>query len=690
MGNWRSSLPESTSRTQSSAAADRASLSRAFTQTALIIALTALSPLTTPSPAFAQSGAVEADPSHGDAANWATLNSPKADRAARSAAAAALVARAKTTQPGASTVQESLRTALEGRSPDPLAGDLVAMALAGQPAGLDSLFESLWLGVQHVADERTPPYFAALSAYRTPANAARLLDAAAASRLPIVARSAYAALADLSGRDDLGESRTDWTAWIDRAKAMSPDEWQRELARGLSARVARDRQRTHALSDRLSDTLRKLHLATLPEDRSKFLASLLADPEPSVRDLGFELVSRELSATSTLGPEVGSAAIALLGDDSAVVRERAALLVAQLDPPGGQAAILACLERETSAQTAAALLSASSRWLTPATIDLALRWLQTGTSAAGAAAETLTSADRIGVLTEAQRQRALIRLRQIEGAAFPPAACNLLASIGDDTDRQRLAQLLRSERAAQRLAAAEALVVYPEFLDDLLSAVATDGQLLPVAARGIILSRADAATFERLRTLSNISEQEKTEALSNIGEFLSSADLLSVLKNTPPSDPLFGRLLKNFSDPDRIMTEAAAASTLPSLAEGIMLLADSHLAGGRGDQALLALSAMPNLREIVGASAFDSVQVAALVAMGRPDDAETAAPEADAWLEAMKSAPGRPYASSLLNYTEMLFGGRMDQSQQHAFDQRRDAIAKVLESSPGSDSMPDR
>ena len=121
-----------------------------------------------------------------------------------------------------------------------------------------------------------------------------------------------------------------------------------------------------------------------------------------------------------------------------------------------------------------------------------------------------------------------------------------------------------------------------------------------------------------------------------------------------------------------------------------MLLADSHLAGGRGDQALLALSAMPNLREVVGASAYDAVQVAALVAMGRPDDAETAAPEAEAWLEAMKSAAGRPYASSLLNYTEMLFAGRMDEAQQIAFNQRRDAIAKVLESSPGSESMPDR
>lgn len=690
MGNWTNPFPGSTSRTIRSAAADRASRARAFAQSALLATLAALTPLTSPSLALAQPAASGSDQSRTDAANWATLNSPKADRAARSAAAAALVARARSTQPGAATVQESLRTALEGRSPDPLAGDLIALALAGEPAGLDSLFESLWLGVQNIADERTPPYFAALSAYRTPANAARLLDAAAASRLPVVARSAYAALADLSGRDDLGESRTNWTAWIDHAKAMSPDEWQRELARGLSARVARDRQRTQALSDRLSDTLRKLHLATQPEDRSKFLASLLADPEPSVRDLGFELVSRELSATSTLGPEVGSAAIALLGDDSAVVRERAALLVAQLDPPGGQASILACLERETSAQTAAALLSASSRWLTPATIDLALRWLETGTSAAGAAAETLTSAERIGALTESQRQRALTRLRQIEGAAFPPAACKLLASIGDDSDRQRVAKLLTADRSAQRLAAAEALVVYPEFLDDLLSAVALDGQLLPMAARGVILSRADAATFERLRSLTNISAQEKTEALAAIGEFLSSADLLSVLKGTAANDPLYGRLLKNFSDPDRIMSEAAAASTLPSLAKGIMLLADSHLAGGRGDQALLALSAMPNLREVVGASAFDAVQVAALVAMGRPDDAETAAPEADAWLEAMKSAPGRPYASSLLNYTEMLFGGRMDQSQQHAFDQGRDAIAKVLESSPGSESMPDR
>ncbi|MCC6227865.1 MAG: hypothetical protein IT432_01410 [Phycisphaerales bacterium] len=671
-------------------AADRASRAQAFAQSALLATLAALAPLTTPSPALAQPGVVGVDQSRAEGVDWDTLNSPKADRSARAAAAAALVARARSTQPGATSVQELLRTALEGRSSDPLAGDLIATALTGEAAGLGPLFEPLWLGVQRVADERTPPYFAALSTYRTPANAARLLDAAAASRLPIVARAAYAALADLSGRDDLGESRTDWTAWINRATAMSPDEWQRELARGLSARVARDRQRTKALSDRLSDTLRKLHLATLPKDRSTFLASLLADPEPSVRDLGFELVSRELSATSTLGPEVGSAAIALLGDDSAVVRERAALLVAQLDPPGGQDAILACLERETSAQTATALLSASSRWLTPATIDLALRWLETGTSAAGAAAETLTSADRIGALAESQHQRALARLRKIEGAAFPPAACKLMASIGDDSDRRRLAQLLQSDRAAQRLAAAEALVVYPEFLDDLLSAVALDGQLLPMATRGIILSRTDAATFERLRTLTNISDQEKTESLSSIGEFLSSADLLSVLKGTPASDPLFGRLLKNFSDPDRIMTEAAAASTLPSLAKGIMLLADSHLAGGRGDQALLALSAMPSLREVVGASAFDAVQVAALVAMGRPDDAETAAPEADAWLEAMKAAPGRPYASSLLNYTEMLFGGRMDQSQQHAFDQGRDAIAKVLESSPGSESMPDR
>lgn len=121
-----------------------------------------------------------------------------------------------------------------------------------------------------------------------------------------------------------------------------------------------------------------------------------------------------------------------------------------------------------------------------------------------------------------------------------------------------------------------------------------------------------------------------------------------------------------------------------------MLLADSHLAGGRGDQALLALSAMANLRAVVGEVAFDAVQVAALLEMGRPDDAESVAPYATPWLEAMKNAPGRPYASSLLNYTDMLFSGRMDEDEQRSFEERRDQIARVLESSPGSEPVPDR
>ncbi len=637
-----------------------------------------------------QPGVIGGEQARVDAANWSVLNSPKADRAARSAAAQALVARTRPGQPGAGAIQDLLRTALEAGAPDPLAGDLVAGALADEPAGLEPFYESLWSGARRVPDERTPIYFAALAVYRTPDNAARLLDAAAAPRLPVVARAAFAALADLSGRDDLGSSRSDWNAWIERARAMSTDEWHRELACNLAGRVSRDRLRIRDLTDRLSDALRRLHLATKPEDRSRLLASLLADPEPTVRNLAFELVARELSSTARLGPEVGAAAITLLQNASAQVRERAALLVAQLDPPGGQAAVLACLERETSAQTASALLSASSRWLSPPTIDLALRWLDNGTAAAGAAAETLTSAERVGALSESQRERAVARLRQIQGAAFPPSACQLLASIGDDSDRQRLAKLLRSESPAQRLAAAEALVVYPEFLDALLGAVAADGQLLPVVTRGVILSRADTATFEYLRSLSNISPQEKSEALSNIGEFLSSAELLKVIARTPAGDTLRGRLLKNFADPDRILSESAAASTLPSLAEGIMLLADSHLSEGRGDQALLVLSAMPKLREVVGPNAYDAVQVAALVAMGRPDDAETAAPEADPWLEAMKSAAGRPYASSLLNYTEMLFGGRMDDAQQQEFEARRDRIAKALERSPGSESPRDR
>src|SRR6185295_2164702 len=179
----------------------------------------------------------------------------------------------------------------------------------------------------------------ALGSFRT-RDAARLLGRYIGEDQPkTVSAAAMSALARLTARDDLGQDRPAWAAWLREIDGMSESQWRLQLIAALAARNDRLAAQRHDAIAQLTDSLRKLHLATKAEDRPAMLASMLEDGIPAVRDLGFELVARELSATGHLDGPVGIAALKLLKHSDAAVRSSAAVLVRQLAPPDAEQAV---------------------------------------------------------------------------------------------------------------------------------------------------------------------------------------------------------------------------------------------------------------------------------------------------------------------------------------------------------------
>ncbi|MEQ8845727.1 MAG: hypothetical protein RIB58_12820 [Phycisphaerales bacterium] len=306
-------------------------------------------------------------------------------------------------------------------------------------------------------------------------------------------------LVTMTGREDLGQSASNWRAWLGRNRHLTPLAWRTMLVEGQRQRAERLAQRERELVARLTDATRRLYAASPAEQRPAVLASLLGDAEPALRTMGIEFVLRELERGVTPDPQVGAAVVSLLEDVRPSIRQSAAVLVDRIVPDGSAARLTVALRRETEPEVAAVMLRAFRRAPDASAIDAVLGWMEFGppTSADALRAVAALLAGGFEPI-DAQRGRILAHLDALDASTMPIAAVGVVLRLDEDRGAARVRAWLKAERVDLRRAAADALAAHPWAVEDLLEAARTDSVVLRHAADAVARHGPTAAGLGRI------------------------------------------------------------------------------------------------------------------------------------------------------------------------------------------------
>ncbi len=611
-------------------------------------------------------GALGQAPAQAASATWlkddlALLADADRSLAERSACAQRLIA-ASADRQTAQRVAEVLAGAQSAGN----AASLLLQALSQSPAPPATLYQPLAKRLQSAPAREKPALLAALSAYRTREAATLLLQEGSLSSDPAVQVSAFDALARLSGRDDLGVDVHAWERWLQDARRLSDPQWHAALLTAHLDRGGRLELLRDETTQRLTESLRRMHLALPDADRSEFLASLLRDDLRAVRDLGFELVSRELAASHDVDASVAQAAGEHLRLGDAATRVQAARLVRQIAPDSAAGAVAAALAQETDPSAAAALLDAAARWPAPELSPVVGRWLSNDAAVRRAAVGAAWSLARAGVLADDERRRSLQVLRETPLDALGPSACLLLDRLGSDNDRALIAGQLASGHPENRLAAAQALLGDPDYTPAIIGAAAQDAGLFASAAQAILLDYPSLPGFQRLADLPAPSPAARREGRLLVAQALPAPDLLAAARaanDASDREDLIDLLLA----PERIMSEAASPHRLEAIVLGALDRARSRCADGRPDEALPALDAVARYTSGAQARRVVRMETIALLTLDRVEAAEKLDADAEAWLEGLRACLGKPHAADVADALAFRFLGTLSDDQLRAF-----------------------
>jgi len=510
----------------------------------------------------------------------------------------------------------------------------------------------------------------ALRSYRTREAVATLVAILAEPEVTDRQHLAGQSLAELSGRDDIPLGG--WSGWLSEAVGLSEREWQARLLAAHVRRADRLAVESRRAERQLADAWSRIHLLTPADQRSAVLVQLLESPIPALRTLGFDLVNREIGESRQLDPSVATAAIALLESPEPLIRVRAAQLLNRLAAAEAEAPVLAALARETDPRAADALLLAVSRWASPSAVAPTLKWLRASPATRLRAASTAWALYRADVITSEEDRRAVLEgVRRVPDERVTTAVCRLLAVFGEAEDIERLRRLLSAEAATVRASAADALALLKDELDTVLAAATDDAALFEAAAKALRTHALDARGYDVLSRLPSPSAEVRSRVLREYAALLPTAEIVRLARLSADPVEAVG-LLQPLLSAGRATDDESRVQ----LAEGLLLLAQTHVALNNPNDALRALAVIPEPQlpdaatepggEVTSAAAqtaaghaaeVQRLRVMLLVWLNRLDEAGQSVVKsdgtideagiADAWLDGFERAIVEPHAADI-------------------------------------------
>lgn len=396
-----------------------------------------------------------------------------------------------------------------------------------------------------------------------------------------VSQAARQSLRDLTG---LGESWTaeEWKAWGVTSAEWSDRVWTSVIVSRQAARARALTERQRMLGDEVVALYRRLHVELDAAGRTVLLAELIRDDRSPLRDLGFELAGRDLSARTQLGPEVATAAAGRLSHADAGTRAKAATLISRLVPPDAMVTLTRALKTESSPVAAEPLLLSIARWPNEEAVQPTVRWLEREDAPFGAVATALWALTQAELVADpVLRDRIVGTLRQRDPARGGEPALKLLVRLGSPDDLARVAALLTVPEDPQRNAAAAALAESPAGAALLIEAATTDPRLFGPASRAIIAHTPGPDALRRLAGLPTIDPTIRDAAIVELGARLRAEDLAAAVGAAGLAPQVREAVLARLADADRERT--------PGVVDGLMLLAEARVELRKAADALAVL-----------------------------------------------------------------------------------------------------
>lgn len=580
---------------------------------------------------------------------WTLLRGQDTDEHVRLGAAISVIR-------GAESPQEQRRILEMLSGGEPAAAAAVLRAIAAEPIPSPEL-ERAVRGVLDRTDAGAlrPLAASALRSFRSSRGVRRLAMAARSDADPAVRQAASEALMRLS-RSATPEAALEWASRWEHADDAA---LLRELlAHEIVARRGLESENT-GLRSAMLEGYRRLHLATPPEERSALLAEYLRHARGEVRDLGFELAARELSASNRLGADVAAAGFTLLQHADPAVRAQAAILVNRMAPEGGADRVVDALLAEWSPRAAEPMLLAVSRAPRAEAAEPVLRWLSQVDGPRAAAADAAWALLRAEKLSEAQRERLLSEVRSAVDGRLTPHGARILATLGTAEDLDRLAAAADGEPGLPLAALTEALALRAEGVPRLLSLAERRPEVLAAAANAIAQHGGTGADLARLAQAAG-NEAQRADALRRAAAGLPLGELLAAL----------GEGWTDFALGADLLSAALAAprgESLPPLETALvrgawLRVGELRSLSGNAEQALAAVEKWAGFADAAAEEAERAARtrLIALVGLGRLDEAWTLGRPLADWLTACESMRTTPHAGPAAARALERFASEMD------------------------------
>ena len=523
-----------------------------------------------------------------------------------------------------------------------------------------------------------PDVLRAIARYRSRASVAAVIEIVASPDADEAdRRAASEALGAMTGLAFASDE--DWTEWWATARALGEPAWSRMIADGQARRAELAEARAQALTARVAEAYRRLHVVTPEEGRSELLAELIRSDVATLRRTGFDLAMRTLLNARQLGPPVFDAARERLGATDAPTRALAADLLDKMDAPGFAPDAAGRLLVEDAPDVAAALLRYLSRHPEPEALPAVRRWLgspePTGTPAIAAAA-ALAEAGRLRSPEDLALAGGAVRARLPGGARAADVA--MLAQLGD---LEALERLLVADRAEVVRAAGAALARDARFSDRLLDAAAADARLFQAAAESVARFRNTPGGLRALAALPAPGEEERARALGSVARSMGGAALLEGAGALGDAGAREASL-RHVAEPgfaDRLGDADVAGALIDELAEARLSLGEPRLA-------LAALEVDPAL---AGRPTALALRAFANAWLDRVEETDRLlgmdALPTDGLLDLLERFSNHPRAGALADRVALVRADAMDGASRARFD----ALLERLEASAGAPSGPD-